>query len=51
MIFFCKSYIGYQKLHYLCTVFFMVLDLRLTMKIVVVVRQPFFFYRGLIDIQ
>jgi len=24
----------------------MVLDLRLTMKIVVVVRQPFFFYRG-----
>ena len=28
---------------YLCIVFFMVLDLRLTMKIVVVVRQPFFF--------
>ena len=31
-------------MHYLCTVFFMVLDLRLTKKIVVVVRQPFFFY-------
>jgi hypothetical protein len=30
-------------MHYLCIVFFMVLDLRLTMKIVVVVRQPFFF--------
>jgi hypothetical protein len=33
-------------MHYLCIVFFMVLDLRLTMKIVVVVRQPFLFYRG-----
>ena len=30
-------------MHYLCIVFFMVLDLRLTIKIVVVVRQPFFF--------
>jgi hypothetical protein len=32
---------------YLCIVFFMVLDLRLTIKIVVVVRQPFLFYIGL----
>jgi len=31
-------------MHYLCIVFFMVLDLRLTKKIEVVVRQPFFFY-------
>jgi hypothetical protein len=36
-------------LYYLCTVFFMVLDLRLTMKIVVVVRQPFLFYRGSVN--
>ena len=33
-------------MHYLCIVFFMVLDLRLTKKIEVVVRQPFFFYIG-----
>jgi hypothetical protein len=41
-----KSYVAQHKMPYLCTVFFMVLDLRLTIKIMVVVRQPFLFYSG-----